>query len=194
MIGGLISTGIGLAGTVYSGIQAGKQRKEMENYLTGQESRAESEFNSQYYTDYTQRTDTLAAIQRMRDELSRRTQTAQSTAAITGATPEAVLAEKEQAGKAISDTMTNVAAMGQQYKDRILDSYQQRKDRFAGQRYAEMEAGAQSYENLMGAALSTMGRGISSISNSLLPADKATKKDVGPLKEQVEETKKLTFV
>lgn len=175
IVGGLVSTGIGLAGTVYSGIQAGKQRREMEDYLTKQESESESEFNSRYYGDYTQRTDTLAVINRMRDELNRRTAISQGTAAITGATPEAALAEKEQAGKAVSETMTNISAAGQAYKDRILDAYQARRDRFQAQRYANMESGAQSYENLMGASLSTMGRGITSLSNSLLPADEKSK-------------------
>ena len=81
----------------------------------------------EFHGDYTQRADTQALIKNMRDTMREQTKRTESTAAITGATPEMTNVAKENANKVISDTYSRVGAMGQQYKDKVQDRYMSRK-------------------------------------------------------------------
>ncbi len=160
MIGAAISAGIGLAGTVYGGIKAGQERKRMASYLGGMNADNESWYNKEFHGDYTQRADTQALIKNMRDTMREQTKRTESTAAITGATPEMTNVAKENANKVISDTYSRVGAMGQQYKDKAQDRYMSRKQQLDGQKMEMMNQSAGSYENLMSNSLSGMMSGV----------------------------------
>jgi hypothetical protein len=156
-------TGVtGLAGTIYGGIKAGQERKKMEQYLQGQQTENDSWYNSNFHGDYLQRSDTQALMKNLRDNLKTQTKRTESTAAITGATPEAQSVAKENANRVITDTYSRLGAMGQQWKDRVTDRYLQRKDLFANQAMGMMEGSAQGYENLMSNSLSGMMSGLTS--------------------------------
>ena len=95
--------------------------------------------------------------------MKRQTQQAQSTAAITGATPESVSATQENANKVIADTYSRIGAMGQSYKDSVVDQYLNQKKALAGTQMSFYENRAKSYENLMSNSTSGMLSGIGSI-------------------------------
>ena len=160
MIGAAISAGLGLAGTVFGGIKAGQERKRMASYLGGMNADNESWYNREFHGDYTQRADTQALIKNMRDTMREQTKRTESTAAITGATPEMTNVAKENANKVISDTYSRVGAMGQQYKDRVQDRYMSRKQQLDGHQMEMMNQSAGSYENLMSNSLSGMMSGV----------------------------------
>lgn len=160
MIGAAISAGLGLAGTVMGGIKAGQERKRMQSYLSGMNADNEGWYNKEYYGDYTQRSDTQALIKNMRDTMREQTKRTESTAAITGATPEMTNVAKENANKVISDTYSRVGAMGQQYKDKVQDRYMSRKQQLNAQEMDMMNQSAGSYENLMSNSLSGMMSGV----------------------------------
>jgi hypothetical protein len=147
--GSLIGAGVGLLGGIYGGIKAGQERKKMERYLTGQEQQNEAWYNANALSDYTQRGDTLALMRNLRENLKKQNRSATNTAVVTGATPEQQAIQKELSNEVISDTYSNIGAMGQRWKDSILDRYMQRKDNFSNQRVGMMNQSANSYENLM---------------------------------------------
>ena len=168
MITEIVSAGIGLGGAIYGGIKAGQERKRMENYLTTQESGNEAQFNKDYYADYTNRADTQALMKKMRDNLKQENKITNQTAVVTGATPEAVNVQKDQNNKVVTNTMSNVAASGQQWKDRVQDRYLNMKNNYAQMRYGNMAASAASYENLMGNGIAAMGSSVAGLSNNLM--------------------------
>jgi hypothetical protein len=157
-----VGTAIGLAGSIYGGVKAGRERKKMDRYLSGLETENASFFNKNYYQDYTERDDIQALIANMRETMKERSNIAQSTAAITGATPEAVLAEKDSQNKAMTETYRNANIMGQANKDKIMDRYLGRKDMLSQMTYGNMDATAQSYENVMTNSMGSMVKSISS--------------------------------
>ena len=175
MVGALVSAGIGAVGSIYGAIKAGQERKKMASYLSGQEADNEAKFNSDYYGDYTKRADVQAQMALMRDTLKDRTQQANSTAAITGATPEAQLAVMEANNQVVGDTMTKISAMGQQFKDRVDDRYLARKNQLSQMKYGEMEGAAQGAENLFANSMGTVGSSVGSIANNLLVLAKGIK-------------------
>lgn len=145
---GLASAGIGLAKSIFGGNNAAKQRKKMERYLNRQDDENTAWFNSNYYSNYLERADTQALIKNLRDNLGKQNKTAANMAVVTGATPEQQAVQKEQSNKIISDTYSNLGAMGQQWKDGIMNTYMNRKQDIANQRMTMMEGKAASYEDL----------------------------------------------
>lgn len=158
-----LGTAVGIGSSIYGGIKAGQERKRMSNFISGQQSDNEAWYNKTYYGNYMDRADTQALMKNLRDNLKTQSDRNAQTAVITGATPEAQLAAKEQANKAITDTTSRVAAMGQQWKDGVQNQYMQRKNQLSGMEYGEMGASANSFENLMGSGIKQVGNALSGI-------------------------------
>lgn len=152
-----LGTAVGIGTSIYGGIKAGEERNRMAEYLRKTKADNESLFNKDYYTNYTERADTQALMKNLRDNLRRENKIQNQTAVVTGATPEAQLAAKEQEGKVVSDTTSNIAAMGQRWKDNILQGYQNRKMAIGNMEYGAMDENARSYEQLMGNGITQVG-------------------------------------
>lgn len=157
MIGAAIGAGLGLAGSIFGGIKAANERKKMNRYLNQQDAENTALYNKDYYSDYTQRADTQNLMKQLRDNLSKNNKRADNMAVVTGATPEQQAVAKEQSNKVISDTFSNIGAMGQQWKDQVSNRYLNRRKNLADQRMGMMGQRAQSYENLMNSGLNMMG-------------------------------------
>lgn len=167
MIGAAIGAGLGLAGGIFGGIKASKQRKKMNRYLNEQDADNKAWYNANALSDYTQRSDTQNLIKNLRDNLTKYNKRADNMAVVTGATPEQSAVQKEQSNKMISDTYSNIGAMGQQWKDQVTDKYQARKQSIANQRMDMMGKKAQSYENLMNSGLNMMGGSVGGLLGGL---------------------------
>ncbi len=157
MIGAAIGAGVGLVGSIFGGNKASKERRKMNQYLNQQDADNKAFYNANALSDYTQRADTQNLMKQLRNNLSKSNKRAENMAVVTGATPEQQAVAKEQSNKIISDTYSNIGAMGQQWKDQITNRYLGRKDNIANQRMGMMGQKAQSYENLMNTGLNLLG-------------------------------------
>lgn len=159
-IAGLAAAG---AGAVGGAITRKKQRQELNNMRAGvaaEQAENRAWYNANALSDYTQRADAQNLFKNLRDNLKRSRGVTASTAAVTGATPAAVAAAKERDTKAVSDTYSNVAAMGQQWKDNVTSQYLRRKDFLSNkmlgldqQGLADYDRQAQNWGNLMSSGL-----------------------------------------
>lgn len=161
--GAAIGGAVGLVGSLFGGNKAAKQRKKMERYLNKQDADNKAWYNANALSDYTQRSDSQNLMKQLRDTLTRQNKAAANTAVITGATPEQQAAIKDQSNKAISDTFSNIGAMGQQYKDRVTDQYLARKQDIAGQRMSMMQGNAQAGETLQSNGLNLLSNSAGSL-------------------------------
>ena len=109
---GLIGGGLGLANSMFGGIKAAKERKRQDRIIREAKQRNEDFFNSEYYQNYMDRSDVQAAMKRVRDTMRKSNRTAAASAAVTGATPEAVVAQK-QANNEISLYLNQQNALDQ---------------------------------------------------------------------------------
>lgn len=73
--------------------------------------------------DYLQRSENQAALAQARELLTQNTQRLAGTAAVTGATPEAVAMQKEAANKALADITTGIAENSTAAKDQAMQNY-----------------------------------------------------------------------
>jgi hypothetical protein len=165
--GAAIGGAVGLVGSLFGGNKAAEQRRKMSRYLDKQDAENTAFYNANALSDYTQRADTQNLMKQLRDNLTKQNKTASNMAVVTGATPEQQAAAKEQSNKVISDTFSNIGAMGQQWKDRVTDKYQARRENIASQRMNMMEGNAQSYENLMNTGLNMLGGSIGGLIGGL---------------------------
>ncbi|MCL2651082.1 MAG: hypothetical protein FWD60_08685 [Candidatus Azobacteroides sp.] len=140
---------VGLGASIYGGIEAGKARKKMEQYLNQQDAENKAWYNENALSDYTQRADTQNLMRQLRNTLDRQNQISSDTAVVTGATPEQQAVQKQQSDNVIADTYGNIGSLGQQYKDQVTNQYLSMKNNLANQRIGMMNQSANSYENLM---------------------------------------------
>lgn len=156
----LIQTGIGLGQSIYSGIKAGEERRKAEALQQKQMADNEAWYNNEYYTDYTKRTDSQNLLKRLKETTDSNNKRAEMTAAVTGATPESVQAQRDANNKIVSDTYGNLAAMGAQHKDNVQQQYLARKDSYNRNMYNTLLGNAASNEQGMYNGLRQIGSGL----------------------------------
>jgi len=86
-------------------------------------------YNRRYYEDSTQRADAQRLLSLTEEALKRRNKAAAGKAAVMGATEESVAAEKEANNDAYANVVGQIAAAGEQRKERIEQQYQSRKNK-----------------------------------------------------------------
>lgn len=168
MIPLIIGAAIGLGKAIAGGVKASNQRRKMDAYLNQQEADNKSWYNANALSDYTQRADTQNLMKQLRDTLGRQNKRAAGSAVVTGATPEQQAVQKELSNKVISDTFSNIGAMGQRWKDGITDRYLARKQNITNQRMGMTAQQAASGENLMNDGLNTIGGAFSSYAGGMM--------------------------
>lgn len=149
MLGSAISAGAGLLGGLFGGIKAGKERRKAQRALDEEKKYQEDLFNREYYADPMERSDNAALLRSLREGLKERTRQSAGVAAITGATPEAIVAEKEAANNAIADTMSNLGAINQQYKENVMNRYLNQRNNIARQQQQIYGQSAEGWTNMM---------------------------------------------
>lgn len=164
MIGSIISAGVGLATSIFGGIKARKAAKKQQAAIEDARQRNDAWYNKEYYQDYTQRSDAQAAMRNVRDFMKRSNQDAIASAAVTGATPEAIAAQKESSNKVVSDTAANIQANADAYKTNIQNQYNARDAQLNNakiEQYKADEAGAAQMADMgqamMGASVNGIG-------------------------------------
>lgn len=158
---GLIGAGIGLAGGIAGGIKSANAARKQQQLISEQEAKNEAWYNRNYYQNYLDSSEARAAIKRVEDTMKKRNQEAQATAAVTGATPESVMAQQENDQKLMSDTIGNLAARSDAKKERIDSINQQNQQNIANARMGQLQANEAGGSQLMGNGLGLIGSALS---------------------------------
>lgn len=157
---GLIGAALGAAGSIFGGVSASKAMNKVMDNLREQQQENEDWYNRRYNEDATQRADAQRILRLTEESIAKRNRAAAATAAVMGGTNESIALEKEANNKALSDTMSQIAANADARKDAIENKFMQRKAELNGQlNNLEMQkAGAisQAVQGVTGAA-SKMG-------------------------------------
>jgi len=112
------------------------------------------------------------------DQFRKQAQQAQSTAAITGASDEAVIAQKAAAGENLANVASNVAAQGTVREDQINQQYRSNLSNLLAQTLGLIQGQAQSGANLATSA----GSFLQGLGPSLLMGAESGAGGVDPLK------------
>ena len=135
--------------TIYGAVKEGQQRREMQRTRQNWAGENEALYNKDYYSDYTQRADAQNVIKKMRDQMRDQNKVDNNVAAVTGASSEAINAQKQRRNQAMTTLYGNLGAMGANLKERSKDRYLVRKQQLQGMEYDDQAARAESANNLM---------------------------------------------
>jgi len=148
---GLIGGGLGLANSMFGGIKAAKERKRQDRIIREAKQRNEDFFNSEYYQNYMDRSDVQAAMKRVRDTMRKSNQT------VTGATPEAVVAQKQANNEIIADAASGIQANADAYKNNVKSLYLNQQNALDQARLGQSAMSERGYAGMAGGALQTAG-------------------------------------
>lgn len=146
---------MGLVSGITGAVKSAKAARQQQRLIDEQNRKNEIWFNNEYYKDYMDRSDAQAAMERVRQTMQRQNNRVDQQAAVTGATPESVIAQKEANSGVITDTAAAIQANASAHQDRVMDAYKARQDNLAGQQQQQYQLSEQGYANLANTGFNT---------------------------------------
>jgi len=153
VIGGLISLGNSIAGAAMGNKASKEQAQAYDDAWANYEDWYEGQMN----TNILDRADTLSMLKRYRDWQEENAKKYQTNAIKGGASEEAKIAYAQEANKGYADAISRIAAMGQQYKDRLSQGFMQQKLGYQQKRADMAAAGTQAVASGIANAGGTLG-------------------------------------
>lgn len=118
-IGGVAALG----SSIYGAIASSKYNKQARKLIEEQKADNRNWYDVKMSEDYTQRSDTQAALKRQRELLTEQYDNARKTNAVMGGTDEALALQKQAANNSLSQTITDIASQASQYKEGVENQY-----------------------------------------------------------------------
>ena len=165
LIGTLVSIGSSIAGAAMGNKAAKQQAQAYDDAWANYEDWYEGQMN----TNILDRADTLSMLKRYRDWQEENAKKYQTNAIKGGASEEAKIAYAQEANKGYADAISRIAAMGQQYKDRLSQNYATNRFNFQTKRADMAAAGTQAVASGIANAGGVMGDLIGGMKSSVVP-------------------------
>jgi len=146
-----IGAGASIASSIFGGAKAAKAQQEAAARQRRQEAKEESWYNRRYNEDYADTAAGQNLVRRAKSALQANVRRAEGARAVAGGTDASVAMAKEQANKALGDTISNIAATDQGRKAQVDNMHRQAEAQFAQQ---DMNREMQRAQNITNAAQS----------------------------------------
>lgn len=193
MIGTLISAAVAIGSSIYSGVRSAKAAKKKQQALDKQKAENEAWYQRRYNEDPTQRADAQRLLRLTEEKIRQSNQAAAGTQAVVGGSEASVAATKEANAKALSDTMSDIAAKGEARKDKVEESYMQRKQALDNQQMTLDDERANNETQAVTSGLQGIGQAASAIDKmpnqikkvQLSATPKDYKSELSPLQSDV---------
>lgn len=155
MIGSILGAASGLAKGIIGGIKAAKARRQQAKIINNAKQRNEAQFTNDYYGDYMERSDAQAVMKRVRDTMRNNNKVTTASAAVTGATPEAVAAQKAAANQTVADAASNLQANADAYKTNAKNTYVAQNNALDQAQLQQAATTEQGYSNMAASGISS---------------------------------------
>lgn len=142
---------IGLGGKIFGGRKSGQAMGEAEGIVDKQVSDLTTWYDTEKNRDFLQSNLGSAAMNKVLQDIEERNQQIESTAAVTGASDAAKIAQKAKSQERFGDVVKDLASYGTARKDRIEGRYRSGIGQLMGQKVNLATGRAQSAANLGGA-------------------------------------------
>ena len=126
MIGSILGSVAGIAGSIFGGISASKAMKRVKNNLQDQQRANQDWYDQRYNEDATQRADAQRILTQTQEAIRKRNQQSAGAQAVMGGTEESVAAAKAANNQALADATAQIAMEGERRKDAIEQTFQNR--------------------------------------------------------------------
>lgn len=143
----LIGGGIGILSSVAGAIGSARKMKQAGNMLTAQQAQNQTWYDKEYNTDYTQRADAQAILNKTREMANENRKRARGMAVVAGATDESVAMENEASNDMVANTMGNINQSADAYKQSVQGQFRATQQQLDQQQYNNKIAEAQNIAN-----------------------------------------------
>ncbi len=146
-VGALIGAAVSIASSIAGSAMANKAQKQKASAYDQAWGEYEDWYEGQMNASILDRADTLSMLKRYRDWQEEEAKKYQTNAIKGGASEEAKIAYAQKANKGYADAISRIAAMGQQYKDRLSQGFMQQQLGYKQKRADLTAEGAQTVAN-----------------------------------------------
>lgn len=172
MIGAIIGAGLSVAGSIYGGIQAARERSKAAQQMKDSLAENQSWYDRTYNEDPTKRASANYLLTKTQEAVKNRTRNAIGRQAVMGGTEDSLTATKEANSQAQSDTAAKIVAANDTRKDNIEERYHTNRASIRGQK---MQYDLQSANNISTAIQGVAGAA-GNIASALDGGDESKKK------------------
>lgn len=159
IISSAIGAGAAVLGAGISALGGARAARQKRREIAKQERENNAWYDQRYNELGTERADAQAALSAMRAAQAQRMSAARGASAVMGASAGSVAAEKAGANSAMAQTIGQINANAEAYKQGIENTYLQRKNDISNQRLNMYEQQAQNLAQA-GSQMSKLGAGI----------------------------------
>lgn len=154
---GAVSTGIGIASSVFGAIKGRREARKNQALLDKKQEENNAEYNLSAKQSFLDTAVARDAVKEQKNQLENNQKAVAGRSAITGASDEANVAATTGVQKNYSDAISRLAGAGTQYQDNQKRMYLARKDSLDSQQMQINEQNADSAANLVGNAGDLLG-------------------------------------
>ena len=149
--------GIGLASQLFGGIKSAQANKAAQKALNEQIEENQAIYNNNVNRSYLDTTAAKGALERIRKQYEKANDIADNRGVVTGASPEAVIAETSANNEALNDVTSQIAEQGTAYQDSQTNQYRQTSNQLAGAKIGMEQQKGQNAANLISNAGNLLG-------------------------------------
>ena len=179
MIGSIIGGVASLGSAIYGAIKSSQENERARKLIQQERDENRRWYNAKMAEDFTQRADSQAVLKKQREFLEEQYKSSAARNVVAGGSDESLALQQEAANKAMSETMTDLAAAGAEHKDAVEQQYREH-DAQINQQQAQMHS--QQGAAVAQAAGQAVSTGLNMIGQNFKPGTNTTSPSTEPLK------------
>jgi hypothetical protein len=123
MVGAIAGAAIQAGSSIYGAIKSSQANKRAQDLIQSQKDENRKWYEQRMAEDYTQRADVQNVLRKQRDMLSEQYKRARATNIVAGGTDESLAMQQQAANEVLGDTMGNIAAQAEAYREGVENQY-----------------------------------------------------------------------
>lgn len=123
MVGAAIGTAAQVGASIYGAIKSSQANKKAMDILKAQKDENKKWYEERMGEDYLQRADVQNVLRKQRELLGEQYKRARATNVVAGGTDESLAMQQQAANEIMGDTMGNIAAQAESYKEGVENQY-----------------------------------------------------------------------
>lgn len=166
MVGAIIGAGLQVGSSIYGAIKSSQANKRAEALLQNMRDENRKWYEQRMAEDYTKRADVQNVLRKQKELLQEQYQRARATNVVGGGTDEALALQQQAANQTMGDTMADIAAQSENYKEGIESQYRGQETALTKQQIGIEQGKAQAIANAagqVGSAVSGLVQGVDKI-------------------------------
>lgn len=157
IIGQVAGTALQVGSSIYGAIKSSQANKKAMELLQNQRDENRKWYEQRMAEDYTKRADVQNVLRKQKELLQEQYQRARATNVVAGGTDESLALQQQAANQTMGDTMANIAAQAEEYKEGIEQQFRTQDAALNQQQIGIEQAKAQAIANAAGQVGSAVG-------------------------------------